>query len=42
MCAISGAPTLDKAFILYLSGLVRGHYSSCLLIVTKKSPYILK
>jgi predicted glutamine amidotransferase len=42
MCAISGAPTLEKAFNLYQSGLERGHYSSGLLIVTKKSPYILK
>lgn len=42
MCAISGAPTIEKAFNLYQNGLERGHYSSGLLIVTKKSPYILK
>lgn len=42
MCAISGAPTLQKAFDLYQAGLQRGHYSSGLLIKTKQNCFVLK
>lgn len=42
MCAISGAPTLQKAFDLYQSGLQRGHYSSGALIFTKHNSFVLK
>lgn len=42
MCAISGAPTLEKAFNLYQGGLERGHYSSGLLVIIKNDFFILK
>lgn len=42
MCAISGAPTIQKAFDLYEAGLQRGHYSSGALIVTKQNSFVLK
>lgn len=42
MCAISGAPNIQKAFSLYESGLQRGHYSSGALIATKQNTFVLK
>jgi hypothetical protein len=42
MCAISGAPTLVKAFELYQNGLERGHYSSGLIFIFKNDSLILK
>lgn len=42
MCAISGAPNLQKAFDLYQMGLLRGHYSSGMLAITDKGSIIKK
>jgi len=42
MCAISGSPTLDKAFVLYKKGLERGHYGSGLLALSKNIGFVYK
>lgn len=42
MCAITGAPTLRKAFSLYENGLERGHFSSGLIVICENDSIIVK